>query len=405
MLRERLRSLTPEAFEELCKELLYLDGFKNVTLHAKGPDGGVDLTAERSYPIAHGQEHRITWLVQCKHVSTQRSLSSDKIKQILFDFETRSDCQGLIIVTNVKLSGPAVKRIKDLMQSRHRIIFHWDITDIEHFVASHPYLSDKFSLDVPSQALTGASSVRVLLITEGSVFAYHIHESLRRYGFDVRETRLHQFGSNALSKSVFELGTSFDVAYVFLAELYWIPIPTDLIIGLRASIQRGLKCVFTPFCAWSVGSAVNPTLDDLLPVSVRKHSVDVFSLLLPDPPDITSELRFPKYSDTFIENQRLSFKTSATDVFSRSFQYTGRNTNEFLSLKPGARSLVIDDKGNPILIVRENGHSITAYLNMCAHNCLTPFPLKSPVESSQDITQMLAEFTFWVGKHGEFSNS
>ena len=61
---------------------------------------------------------------------------------------------------------------------------------------------------------------------------------LRRHGFDVRETRVHQFGANVLSMSVFELWKSFDVVYVFLAEMYWLPLPTDLIRGLAASIQR-----------------------------------------------------------------------------------------------------------------------------------------------------------------------
>lgn len=399
MLRDQLKALPPETFEELCKELLLLDGFTNITLHAKGPDSGADLTAERSYPIAHGKEHRIIWLVQCKHVSTDRSLSSDKIKEILFDFETRSDCQGLIVVTNSKLSGPAIDRMKNLMHERHRLVFHWDITDIEHFLAKHPFLIDKFGLDVPSQALPGASAIRVLLLTEGSVFAYHVYEVLRSRGFDVRESRVHQYGANALSTSVCKLRMCFDVVYVFLAEMYWLPLPTDLITGLAANIRGGLKCVFTPFCAWSVGSRVNPLLDDLLPVSVQEQSVDVFRLLLPDPPGIASALRLPEYTDTFIENQLVSIKTVASNGFSTMYEYTGRSTYEFIRLKRGAKAIITDNQENPVLVTRDVGKGMTAYLNMCAHNCMTPFPLKSPVESSQSISQMIAEFTLWLGKH------
>jgi hypothetical protein len=189
-MRDHLKKLTPERFEELCKELLWLDGFKNVTLNAKGADGGCDLTADKSFPIAHGREHAISWLVQCKHTSKDGALSADVVKEILYNFETQDEHQGLIIITNTKLSAGAIKRIGDLVKYRHRPVFHWDITDIEEFLDKHPFLIDKFNLEVQSDVLAGAGGIRVLSLSDGSVFAYHVFESLRKHGFDVRETRI-----------------------------------------------------------------------------------------------------------------------------------------------------------------------------------------------------------------------
>ncbi|MCX6582344.1 MAG: restriction endonuclease [Candidatus Aminicenantes bacterium] len=397
-MRDELRNMSPERFEEFCKELLWLDGFKNVTLNAKGADGGCDLTADRSYPIAHGREHTISWLVQCKHTSAGRPLTLDVVKNILYNFETQDEHQGLIIITNAKLTAGALKRMGDMVKSHHRFIFHWDITDIEGFLDKHPFLIDKFNLDLPSQALTGAGNIRVLVLTDGSVFAYHIFDLLRRYGFDVRESRLHQFGANALSSSPFELAEHFDMVFVFLAELYWMPIEREVVDGIRSSIRDGLSVVFTPFCGWSVNSGVNPSLDDLLPVSVRKHSVNVFRLLLPDPPKIIDMLGLPSYHDTFIENQLVSFNVAEGDMSRRPVSFTGRSTFEFLTPKDEASVLVDDSDGNPVLTTQDLGHGRVAYLNMCAHNCLTPFPLRSPIETSEAISHFIADFALWFGK-------
>lgn len=397
-MRDELKNMSPERFEEFCKELLWLDGFKNVTLNAKGADGGCDLTADKSYPIAHGREHTISWLVQCKHTSASRPLTLDVVKNILYNFETQDEHQGLIIITNAKLTAGALKRMADIVKSRHRFIFHWDITDIEGFLDKHPFLIDKFDLDLPSQALTGAGNIRILVLTDGSVFAYHIFDLLRRYGFDVRESRIHQFGSNALSLSPFKLAKYFDIVFVFLAEIYWMPINREVIDGIRSSIQDGLSVVFSPFCAWSVNAGVNPSMKDLLPVSVRAHSVNVFHLLMPNPPKITDTLGLPDYYDTFIENQVVSFRVAGGEISSRPFSYTGRNTFEFLTTKPEATVLVRDADGNPVLTTQELGHGQVAYLNMCAHNCLTPFPLRSPIETSEAISHFIADFALWFGK-------
>jgi len=397
-MRYQISKLTPERFEELAKELLCLDGFKNVTLNAIGTDDGWDGTADKIYQIAHGQEHSISWMIQCKRVSNGRALSGTVVKEILNNFGTQDEHQGLIIITNTKIPAAAITRMKNLSRSRHRFVFHWDVTDIEKFIEEHPFLIDKFNLDGPTEALDGAGDIRALILSDGSVFAYHVFETLRKYGFDVRETRLHQFGANALSSSPFELAKSFDIAIVFLAELYWWPVQPEILQCLKSCIGEGLNVLFTPFCAWSVESRVNGTLDELLPVRVQERAVNLSSILLPDPSEISEEFPFPDYRDTFIENQRIFFTVAKGAISSRELSCSLRSTFEFLTPKPEAEVLVSDSQENPVLVVGRLGRGQTAYLNMCAHNCLTPFPLKSPVESDICIGRFFADFCLWFGE-------
>jgi hypothetical protein len=399
MMRRALEAITPERFEELAKELLCVDGFKNVIVHAKGTDGGVDLAADKSIPIAHGREHHISWLVQCKHVSTSRALPGTVVEQILANFVTQTKYEGLLIITNTKLTASALDKIRELVRTGHRPICHWDVTDIEQILREHPFLMEKFGIGDESQLLPGASSVRTLLLSDGSVFAYHVYDSLRKHGFNLRETRLHHFGSNALYVPANDLWRHFDVALVFLAEIYWLPLSVSLIDGLRESIANGLRAVFTPFCAWSVGSGVNPTLDALLPVTVERREIDVLKLLLPDPPDdpsIANRVLFPMYSDTFIENQQTSIGARMGEVFSATREYSGRSTYEFLRAKPGADIILSDSNGNPVLVSQDQGRGRIAYLNMCAHNCMTPYALRSPVDGNAELQRITGEFVLWL---------
>lgn len=398
-MREALESITPEQFEELAKGLLCVDGFKNVVVHAKGTDGGVDLTADKSIPIAHGREHQVSWLIQCKHVSSAKALAGATVERILANFVTQTKHDGLIIITNSKLTAGSLERIRDMVKSGHRPICHWDVTDIEQMLREHPFLIGQFGIGNESELLPGASSIRTLLLSDGSVFAYQIYDSLRKYGFNLRETRFHHFGSNVLSTLPQDLWRHFDVALVFLAELYWLPISRAVLDGLAESIAKGLRAVFTPFCAWSVGSGVNPTLDALLPVFVEKREIDILRLLLPDPPaepTIANELLLPKYRDTFIENQLTSFAAPAGKVFSSTRQFSGRSTYEFVRAKPDATTLISDGLGTPVLVVSDQGKGRTSYFNMCAHNCLTAYALKSPMDGNEALQRLLGEFVLWL---------
>jgi hypothetical protein len=393
--RYELSRLNPEQFEEFSKELLRLDGFKNITLNAKGVDGGWDLIAEKAFQVAHGREHTISWLIQCKHTATARALPTATIKEILNNFGAQDEHQGLIIITNSKLPAAAIDRMNDHAKSRHRPVFHWDSTDIEKFLDDNPYLLEKFGLGSASESIEGASDVRVLVLSDGSVFAYQVFESLRAHGFDVRETRVHQFGSNALEPSSGDLAGSFDVAFVFLAETYWLPVNREVLDGLRNSMLRGLKVVFTPFCAWSVNSRVNGSMEAILPVRAKHRAVSLFRLLFPDSTLVSDRKDLPDYTGTFIENQRISFTVKKGPMSSRSFDCSLQSTFEFLESKPEAETLIADGEGNPILVVAPFGSGSTAYLNMCAHNCFTPFPLKSPVESVPQVGRFLADFCLW----------
>ena len=393
-------ALTPGAFEEFCKDVLHLDGFGSLVLHGKGQDGGIDLTATKNVAVAHGQQQPISWLIQCKHTTSGKSLSLSTMDAILANFQNQYDFQGLAIITSGKFSPRAAARFHEFTRKRNPLAFCWDSSDLRRFLSRHPFLIDKYGLEVPSHALPGASAIRALVLGDGSVFAYHGYNVLRTFGFRVAETRLHQYGAHMLTTAPEAIEKDFDIVLVFLGELFGFHIPLDVVGGLYKSVRKGLRAVFTPFCAWSVGAAVNPELGALLPVKVKTGSVDVLQLAVPTQPHGIrgTDIGLWEYKDTFIENQLVDIEASVGPVFSTDLEYHGRSSYEFLDPNPGSKTVMEDSQGNPLVVTQPLGKGVVAYFNMCAHNCMTPFPLKSPLEGSEGLRQMFAEFVLWFAR-------
>jgi hypothetical protein len=82
------------------------------------------------------------------------------------------------------LTASALDKIRELVKTGHRPIYHWDVTDIEQMLREHPFLMEKFDIGNESELLPGASSVRTLFLSDGSVFAYHVYDALRKHGFN-----------------------------------------------------------------------------------------------------------------------------------------------------------------------------------------------------------------------------
>ena len=104
-----------------------------------------------------------------------------------------------------------------------------------------------------------------------------------------------------------------------------------------------------------------------------------------------------KRRDSFIENQQVAFSTASAASLGPVRRYVGRTTYEFLVPDADANVLVADELGTPVIVTQSRGNGLVAYFNMCAHNCLTPFPLKSPIRQSDDLARILLNFTLWVG--------
>jgi CHAT domain-containing protein len=76
-----LRSLTPDAFEQLVAQLLKASGFRNVMSLGGSGDEGIDLRAEWLEELPTGDSRMTIWAIQCKRYS--RSLSQQQIHEVL----------------------------------------------------------------------------------------------------------------------------------------------------------------------------------------------------------------------------------------------------------------------------------------------------------------------------------
>ena len=76
-----LKSLTPDAFEQLVAQVLSSSGFRNVVALGGTGDEGIDLRAEWLEELPTGDSRMTVWAVQCKRYS--KSLNQQQIQEIL----------------------------------------------------------------------------------------------------------------------------------------------------------------------------------------------------------------------------------------------------------------------------------------------------------------------------------
>jgi restriction endonuclease Mrr len=91
---ERVYALPPRAFEEFVAELLDRFGY-DCTLSPLGPDGGVDIYAERHTSV--GAE---LVLVQCKRFHKRKKVTLPTLKQLHADVSDRPATRGLVVTTS-----------------------------------------------------------------------------------------------------------------------------------------------------------------------------------------------------------------------------------------------------------------------------------------------------------------
>lgn len=78
---DHLKSLTPQAFEQIVAQLLAARGFRNVVSLGGSGDEGIDLRAEWLEELPTGDSRMTVWAVQCKRYSS--SLSQQQISDVL----------------------------------------------------------------------------------------------------------------------------------------------------------------------------------------------------------------------------------------------------------------------------------------------------------------------------------
>ena len=56
-----------QTFEDLCQDLLKVNGFDIIRHTGVGPDNDVDILVEKRADMGGGAKKSFRWLVQCKH--------------------------------------------------------------------------------------------------------------------------------------------------------------------------------------------------------------------------------------------------------------------------------------------------------------------------------------------------
>ncbi|MCS3803739.1 hypothetical protein HNO92_002975 [Chromobacterium alkanivorans] len=130
------RKISSVEFEELCYELMELNGFKNIKWYGKGGgDKGRDLTADKyEEPIGGIQKHS-KWIVQCKRYIAASITKSD-IDAFLCAAREHSPNSVLIILTGTLSSN--VKDWIDIVRREYRFeIYTWEEKDLQREIARH----------------------------------------------------------------------------------------------------------------------------------------------------------------------------------------------------------------------------------------------------------------------------
>lgn len=128
--------ISPTEFEELCYELMSLNGFKNLAWYGKGgSDKGRDLTAIKFEEPISGIQKSSKWIIQCKRY-TKATITKSEIEAFLCDAREHSPDSVLLVLTNTLSSN-----VKDWLEAVRRDyrfeIYTWEEKDLQREIARH----------------------------------------------------------------------------------------------------------------------------------------------------------------------------------------------------------------------------------------------------------------------------
>lgn len=107
-------------FQDLCADILILEGFTIVKRSGIGSDRGMDLLVKKEIEFAPGCTKPFRWLVQCKHKIKQGSLKPIDIGDFISDLP-RHNADGFWLMTNANLSTSLEDKITSLNEGNSTI--------------------------------------------------------------------------------------------------------------------------------------------------------------------------------------------------------------------------------------------------------------------------------------------
>ncbi|MFN8442040.1 MAG: restriction endonuclease [Caldilineaceae bacterium] len=152
-------SITPEAFEFMCEELLKAQGFVIDVRPSRGPDQGKDIIALRDITDNIGLTYKEIWLIECKHTAkSNRSVTESDIG----NFETRMKLHGAnryLLVTSTTISETVKNQLKAVTEdpSSPRMAIFWSRYDLARFLEGNDSIVNRYFKTWNSQANEAAA--------------------------------------------------------------------------------------------------------------------------------------------------------------------------------------------------------------------------------------------------------
>jgi len=136
-------SITDEAFESLCWDVLYDCGqFDKTSMKkfglSRSRDGGRDIQADRLIPGRDPQR----FIFQCKRITTGRSLSGSKLA--VSDVVDQYGARGFGVMTCTTVDATLHDKLDAISANRGIGTDVWDSLRIERFLGDHLYIRDRY---------------------------------------------------------------------------------------------------------------------------------------------------------------------------------------------------------------------------------------------------------------------
>jgi hypothetical protein len=157
-LRDRVRSLSPIAFENLVFDLARAGSLKNLVWRTPGTDGGRDIEGEAAEADFSGQVRLTRWLIECKRYSNSIGWPVVWEKVAYADSAT---ADFLLIVATTTFTPKCLDEIsKWNARGRQPIIRVWPINEVVFRVSLNPALANKYNIsDTPSAPASALSNL------------------------------------------------------------------------------------------------------------------------------------------------------------------------------------------------------------------------------------------------------
>ena len=407
----RFRGLDQNTFEQLCADLLEVEGF--IVQSRPSPSQAGSMVVLEEYRSHRDRSVEVPWRVVCKFYGTpDRNLGRKEAEVLLHSHEIVGGIdQGLFLIVDTDFDD-AAKSVIDEFVSQHQgaRTTLWNHRQLATRLDRHPHLLHRYGLSTMKSdylsilgTLEEHGPVRTLLISDQSVLAHNLTSGLRAAGFEITFLPFWNYIDPARLSLIRNtiLKDDFGLVICFLGDSFTVPLPQSLIEVIQLSHRKGAAMLLFPFLAWSIHRGLHSALRDIVPV--RLQNPEFFS-----PETATNRVAGSHRRGDF--RWLLSFDSFAEDLYTELDPSDGcspftdgiearfglSHSFEFLAVTRGSELIWVDTAGNPMIVVNRTGSGKVCYFNTCCHSCMNPVPVLSPLESSTQASLLIRNTIRWL---------